>query len=102
MKLGAKAILTLVAASLSAQTVVAAERPAKPDVAANPNQVLGNEITAAQRDAVERGLAYLAGKQQADGSFALYGGRGHAGITALAGIAFMSAGNLPGRGKYGE
>ncbi len=26
----------------------------------------------------------------------------HAGITALAGLAFMQAGNLPGRGKYGK
>ena len=103
MKLRAKAILTLVAGAMAVQSANAAERPApRLDVAVNPNQVLGNEITPAQRDSVEKGLAYLAGKQQADGSFALYGGRGHAGITALAGIAFMSAGNLPGRGKYGQ
>src|SRR5688500_7557074 len=72
--------------------------------AAQPNQVIGNEITPATRDAVEKGLAYLAQRQARNGSFGSnYGSsNGHAGITALGGIAFMAAGNLPGRGKYGE
>jgi hypothetical protein len=75
-------------------------------LAARPNQVRGDEITAEQRAAVERGLAYLASKQARNGSFGGGGGygsaTGHAGITALAGLAFMSAGNLPSRGKYGQ
>jgi len=29
-------------------------------------------------------------------------GSGHLGVTALCGMAFLAAGNLPGRGKYGE
>ncbi|MGD2111597.1 MAG: terpene cyclase/mutase family protein, partial [Phycisphaerae bacterium] len=52
---------------------------------------------------MERGLAWLAGKQAADGS---YGGLSHygphVGITGLAGLAFISDGNTPGRGRYGE
>jgi squalene cyclase len=53
-------------------------------------------------ESVERGLRYLAGLQNEDGSF----GRGqfakHAGITALCGLAFMADGHLPGRGAYGD
>jgi hypothetical protein len=45
-------------------------------------------------------LAWLAHHQQANGGYAI--GQSAAGITGLAGLAFMSGGNLPGRGKYGE
>jgi prenyltransferase beta subunit len=69
---------------------------------AEPNQVRGDEITPAQQAAVERGLAWLASHQGKDGSFGGNGAGRHAGITALAGLAFMQAGNLPGRGKYGD
>ena len=74
------------------------------DVAARPNQVRGDEITPAQKEAVAKGLAWLASRQANDGSFgAGAGGYGaHVGITALGGLAFMSDGNLPGRGKYGD
>jgi hypothetical protein len=71
---------------------------------AEPNQVRGDEITPEQQRAVELGLARLASRQRPDGSFGAPGeGFGATtGITALAGIAFMAAGNLPGRGKYGQ
>lgn len=72
-------------------------------IAARPNQVTGEEINDAQRQSVERGLAWLASKQAADGSYGSGGGfQKHAGITALAALAFMQAGNLPDRGKYGQ
>src|SRR5687767_8790468 len=71
-------------------------------LADHPNQVRGDEITPAQQAAVERGLAWLAASQGKNGAFGGQGEAGHAGITALAGLAFMQAGNLPGRGKYGE
>ena len=69
-----------------------------------PNQVRGDEITPKQKASVDKGLAWLAAHQRPDGGFAGDGGGGpsHAGITALAGLAFMQAGNLPGRGKYGK
>ncbi|UCE60289.1 MAG: terpene cyclase/mutase family protein [Phycisphaerales bacterium] len=64
---------------------------------------LQSEISAAQRIAVEKGLAWLAEHQEEDGS---YGGMSHygphVGITGLAGLAFMSDGHMPGRGRYGE
>src|SRR3954471_15958767 len=73
------------------------------DLAAQPNVVRGDEITPAQQAAVDRGLAWLASKQdKRTGSFSGDGMGPHAGITALAGLAFMEAGNLPGRGKYAD
>lgn len=67
-----------------------------------PNAVRGDEITPAQQDAVERGLAFLASRQGTDGSFGSDGLGQNAAITSLAGLAFMEGGNLPGRGKYGQ
>jgi hypothetical protein len=92
-------VLALIAPSLRA-----AERGGSDPIAQQPNQVRGDEITPEQQAAVAKGLAYLAAKQQHNGGFgASYGGAGgHAGITALAALAFMSDGNLPGRGRYGE
>jgi hypothetical protein len=82
----------------------AAPKPDKPDkLANNPNQVRGDEITPRQQEAVRKGLAWLAAHQQRDGSYGAGGASGkHAGITALAGLAFMQAGNLPNRGQYGQ
>lgn len=51
---------------------------------------------------VARGLAFLASQQNDDGSFGDGAwGRGVA-VTALAGLAFMADGHMPGRGRYGE
>jgi hypothetical protein len=69
---------------------------------------LADHLTPAATRAIERGLEYLAAQQAKDGSWSLNraptrtGGSGHVGITALAGIAMMANGNVPGRGKYGE
>jgi prenyltransferase beta subunit len=70
-------------------------------LATRPSQVVGNEINPAQQQAVARGLEYLASRQQADGSFGTGGYGAACAFTALAGLAFMADGNLPGRGKYG-
>jgi len=80
----------------------AAVRALGDEAALRANRVIGNEITEGQRAAVERGLSNLASRQRRDGSFAGYGAQGHAGITALAGLAFMSGGSLPERGQYGQ
>jgi len=69
-------------------------------LAVNPNSVRGDEITEAQKDAVEKGMAWLAAHQGVDGSYSKQ--QSASGITGLAGLVFMSAGNLPGRGKYGD
>jgi hypothetical protein len=71
-------------------------------------------VTPEQVEAVERGLAWLAAHQSADGSWVARIGyklnngfkftsddRGHLGVTALACMAFLAGGHLPGRGEYG-
>lgn len=61
------------------------------------------EITPELRDAVSNGLAWLADQQADDGSFGHLSHYGpHVGITGLAGLAFISDGHSPGRGRYGE
>jgi prenyltransferase beta subunit len=81
----------------------AATPASAPSPGGRPNDVIGNEITPEQQEAVQKGLAWLASTQKPDGSFGDMGGYGaSAAITALSGIAFMADGNLPGRGKYGE
>src|ERR1700728_972895 len=76
---------------------------ADPPVAQPSDKPTLTEITPEQTQAVERGLEYLASRQNAEGSFGNSGAYGAtAAITALSGIAFMADGNLPGRGKYGD
>ena len=60
------------------------------------------EISAELDPAIERGLRALADMQEDDGAFS--GGRygKHVGITALACLAFMADGHMPGRGEYGR
>src|SRR5437588_2284656 len=58
-------------------------------------------ITPETQSAVDRGLLYLARAQHDDGSLpAAYGSV--VGVTALAGLALMSAGHQPGRGALGR
>ena len=71
-------------------------------------------VTKEQREAVERGLTWLAEHQAEDGSWHAKIGyklnedynatavdRGHIGVTALAGMAFLAGGHLPARGEHG-
>jgi squalene cyclase len=80
------------------------------------------DLALRNQQAVERGLEFLAARQNPDGSwysnvgFKLNdtyqvtndeeqqrrAGGGHVGVTALACMSFMAGGNLPGRGKYGR
>ncbi len=77
----------------------AANAPAAPEVGFPP----GLEVRA--REALERGLKFLAAKQRenTDGSFPQSGAGFHAPIpiAALAALAFMASGSQPERGPYG-
>jgi hypothetical protein len=50
---------------------------------------------------VNRALAFLAAKQQPDGSFPTVD-RGQPGVTSLCVLAFMAHGHIPGQGEYGH
>jgi hypothetical protein len=56
------------------------------------------EITAASEAALDRGLAWLAKNQGAEGNW----GSNDLGLVSMGALAFMSAGHAPGRGKYGR
>ena len=76
---------------------IAGLRPAP----AQENQSRGM-ITPPTQEAIDAALAYLARNQNPDGSFGTNQHVGNVAITSLAGLAFMSAGHQPGRGRYGD
>ena len=53
------------------------------------------------RKAIERGFEYILSVEQRDGTFPESHGRS-TGISSLVGMAFLSMGHTPGRGRYGE
>src|SRR5262245_20883293 len=59
-------------------------------------------IKPATQAAIDKALAWLAGRQNDDGSFGGSGYSRNVAVVSLAGMAFLSAGNTPGRGEYGE
>lgn len=58
--------------------------------------------TQTARRAVEKGLSYLAGRQNEDGSFGTGGYARNVAVCGLCGMAFLAQGSLPGRGKFGS
>jgi hypothetical protein len=58
-------------------------------------------ITPEAQKAIDKGLAYLAGRQQGSGAFGHHQYNGNVAITSLAALAMMSGGHQPGRGPYG-
>lgn len=106
-------LLAILCAALLA--VPAARANVAPDPAPAPRAPLdADDITPGSTLAVDRALAWLAANQNEDGSWdgevgyklnqdykvtATYAS--HPGVTALAGMAFLAAGHLPGRGEYG-
>jgi squalene-hopene cyclase-like protein/prenyltransferase/squalene oxidase-like repeat protein len=53
------------------------------------------------RPAIEKGLGFLAQRQQDDGTFSSSGYGRNAAVVALAGMSWLSSGSSPGRGPYG-
>ncbi len=59
-------------------------------------------VTPETQRTIERGLGFLASRQDADGSFGSGSSyKRNVAVTSLAGMAFLSAGHVPGRGPYG-
>jgi len=94
--------IKLAAAALTISAVFAAAQPAPAEADSAQNSAAQGEMSPALDAAVTRGLTFLAQAQDTDGSFD--GGRfgKNVAITALACLAFMADGNLPGRGAYGD
>ena len=86
--------------------LVAAGHPAEAIAqtpAARSFESRGHEfVTAETQKAIDRGLVYLSNRQQADGSYLANSYKRNVAVTALAGMAFLSAGHVPGRGVYGK
>ena len=92
-------------AVLSSPCASAAEGEGRPSA--------GRLITRDTRMSIERGLRFLAARQNRNGSWTDKVGRkvhfqyvghpaDHVGVTALGGMAFLANGNLPNRGKYAD
>lgn len=83
-------------------TVAVDPNEAPQDVSrSNPIDVLSTSEWKKVDKAVDRGLAYLAAQQNDDGSIKAPR-TGQPGITALAILAFLSRGHVPGEGPYGD
>jgi prenyltransferase/squalene oxidase-like repeat protein len=65
-------------------------------------RIAGELIKPAAQAAIDKGLAWLASQQVENGSFKSSNFGRNTAVVALAGMAFLSGGNTPGRGKYGQ
>ena len=107
---------TLLAGSSPADPVASPAVALEPSVAAaqQTGPTSAPSISPEQVQAVARGLAWLASRQNSDGSwtgkvgYKLNNGyrytreSGHVGVTSLSLMAFLAGGHLPGRGEYGD
>jgi len=60
-------------------------------------------VTPEAQRAIDRGLMFLADRQFPDGSFGSGSNyKRNVAVTALSGMAFLSAGHMPGRGPHGK
>lgn len=73
--------------------------PARPR---RPPAATDGLITEAAEQAIERGLAFLVARQRPNGGFGSGQYEGNIAVSALAGLAFLSAGSTPTEGPYGE
>lgn len=67
----------------------------------DPELAAVDYVTKAAQRSINKALAYLAKKQNDDGSFGSSTYSRNVAVCALAGMAFMSGGSTPGRGPYG-
>lgn len=90
----------MASATLPAGPSTAPVQPASPGDRSAENNAIADELTPETDEAIARGLAFLAERQEPDGSF-LAGRFGkNVAITSLVCLAFMADGNLPDRGPY--
>ena len=96
-------VLTLVViqAALTAATAFAAAPAYESAPPRGHSEDRTLEVPVEAREAIDRGLAYLADHQTAEGAWT--GGRGkNTGVASFAVMSFLSTGTIPGRGRYGQ
>ena len=60
-------------------------------------------VTPETQKAIDRGIVFLANRQHAEGAFGSGSSyKRNVAVTSLAGMTFLSAGHVPGRGIYGK
>src|SRR5436190_4677826 len=89
-------LATAIAVATAPAALFAQQAPADPERSA---ALLIKPQTQA---AIDRGLAWLAGRQIDDGSFGGNGYGRNVAVVSLTGMAFLSGGHTPGRGEYGR
>lgn len=67
-----------------------------------PDNTAAIAMMAPAQPAVDKGLAFLASRQQEDGALGTSGYGRNAAVCALAGMAWLGSGSTPDRGPYGE
>src|SRR5581483_7016852 len=89
---------------ISAMPVIAAAGlPALGQQPANdPERSAAALVKPQTQAAIDRGLAWLAARQDEDGAFGGSGYSRNVAVVSLAGMAFLSGGHTPGRGEYGR
>ena len=99
--LGKCLVVTAIAAGICLQH--SRSLNAQPRVPRNVETSGSDLVTPETQEAIDQGLAWLAAQQNPDGSFGVAGQYRHdVAVTALTGMAFLTAGHTPGRGKYGR
>lgn len=68
---------------------------------AQPATATGEWLTPAARQAIDKGLAFLAAGQKDDGTLGDTRYGQNVAIVAVGGLAFLASGSTPGRGPYG-
>ncbi len=89
------------ASSLAAPSLAAQNGP-NPAAQPTPDELAAQFIKPETQAAIDKGLAWLAAKQNDDGTFSGSGMERNVAVVSLAGMAFLSSGSTPGRGQYGQ
>jgi hypothetical protein len=99
-------VATIVAIVLAHPAIAQEPRAIEADgtrsVPATKDGAASAEMLAPARPAIEKGLKFLAMRQQDDGAFSSSGYGRNGAVVALAGMAWLASGSTPGRGPYGE
>ncbi len=94
-------LVSLVAAALVTATLISPEWPAGVARADKADDELAKYDKGVEK-AVNRGLAYLHKTQSPNGAWPTAGLGDNTGVASLCVMTFLSAGHVPGRGRYGK